>query len=215
MKKLLVAVALAVVAVPAAAQTVSNTNAIGIVDGGEVTSDIVVAGLSGNITSLTLSINSLSHTYPDDLVFGLLNTSANLGFVFLSGVGGSADIRDVDLTFSDSASGFLPESFVDAFPVTSGTYLPSNFYLYEFTFYPNATAFGDFAGITPNGTWTLVVDDTFPADTGTISGGWSLTFTTDATAAVPEPATWAMMIGGLALAGATMRRRQVRVAFAA
>lgn len=33
-------------------------------------------------------------------------------------------------------------------------------------------------------------------------------------AAVPEPATWAMMIGGLGLVGASMRRRARRVAFA-
>jgi hypothetical protein len=32
-------------------------------------------------------------------------------------------------------------------------------------------------------------------------------------AAVPEPATWAMMIGGLGLAGAAMRRRTVAVRF--
>ncbi len=34
-------------------------------------------------------------------------------------------------------------------------------------------------------------------------------------AAVPEPATWAMMIGGFAFAGAAMRRRRASVAFAA
>jgi len=34
------------------------------------------------------------------------------------------------------------------------------------------------------------------------------------TAAVPEPATWAMMIGGLAIVGATMRRRSLAVRFA-
>lgn len=33
-------------------------------------------------------------------------------------------------------------------------------------------------------------------------------------AAVPEPATWAMMIGGFGLVGGAMRRRQVRVVFA-
>jgi len=34
------------------------------------------------------------------------------------------------------------------------------------------------------------------------------------TAAVPEPATWAMMIGGFALAGAAMRRRHAAIRFA-
>jgi hypothetical protein len=34
------------------------------------------------------------------------------------------------------------------------------------------------------------------------------------TAAVPEPATWAMMIGGFALIGASMRRRKAAVSFA-
>lgn len=33
-------------------------------------------------------------------------------------------------------------------------------------------------------------------------------------AAVPEPATWALMIGGFALVGASMRRRNVAVSFA-
>jgi hypothetical protein len=32
--------------------------------------------------------------------------------------------------------------------------------------------------------------------------------------AVPEPTTWAMMVGGLALVGASMRRRKVAVSFA-
>ncbi|MBT2188181.1 PEP-CTERM sorting domain-containing protein [Sphingobium sp. H33] len=32
--------------------------------------------------------------------------------------------------------------------------------------------------------------------------------------AVPEPATWAMMIGGFALAGTAMRRRKAAVSFA-
>jgi hypothetical protein len=33
--------------------------------------------------------------------------------------------------------------------------------------------------------------------------------------AVPEPTTWAMMIGGFAMVGANLRRRRTTIAFAA
>ncbi|HZV17470.1 MAG TPA: PEPxxWA-CTERM sorting domain-containing protein [Sphingobium sp.] len=35
-----------------------------------------------------------------------------------------------------------------------------------------------------------------------------------ATPGVPEPATWAMLMGGFALAGVAMRRRKVALSFA-
>lgn len=44
-------------------------------------------------------------------------------------------------------------------------------------------------------------------------GNGSLTISA-ATAAVPEPASWAMMIGGFGLVGAAVRRRKVAVSFA-
>ncbi|MBC9034693.1 PEPxxWA-CTERM sorting domain-containing protein [Sphingomonas sp. JC676] len=216
MKTLLAALALTAVGVsPALAQTYTNPNTITVVDGGETTSDINVTGSLGNITGMTLSLNGLSHTYPDDLVFGVLNQSLGLGFVFFSGAGGSTDISGVNLTFSDAASSQLPESFVGG-AITSGTYLPSNYGQYEFSFFDNATAFADFSGFSANGLWTLYVDDVFPADGGTVLDGWTLTFTTDGVGGVPEPAAWGMMIGGFALAGFALRRRQkVSVAYAA
>jgi hypothetical protein len=194
------------IAAPAVAQTVSNNTPIVIVDGGETTSVINVAGLSGNVTGLTLSLNGLTHTYPDDLVFGLYSATRNLGFVFMSQAGGSTDVTNATLTFSDLASVQLPESFVGG-GITSGTYLPSNFGEYEFTSFPNATSFSDFFGGSANGQWTLYADDVFPADTGTVLNGWSLNFTTDATAAVPETATWMMMLAGFGMVGFGMRRR--------
>ena len=42
----------------------------------------------------------------------------------------------------------------------------------------------------------------------------SFSVTSEATAPVPEPATWAMMIAGFGLMGATMRRRRTSVSFA-
>ena len=42
----------------------------------------------------------------------------------------------------------------------------------------------------------------------------ALTYLTGSVGAVPEPASWAMMIAGFALAGGSMRRRSMRVSFA-
>ncbi len=49
-------------------------------------------------------------------------------------------------------------------------------------------------------------------NTRLVGAGNTVTF--DAAGAVPEPATWAMMIGGFGLIGASLRRRAARVAFA-
>ena len=219
MKTLLAFAALSFVSVPAMAQTtttVSNTTPIAVCDGCETTS-VIVSGLAGNITNLTLSLNGLSHTYPDDLVFGLLNDDTGIGFVFMSGAGGSTAVSNVNLTFSDAASDQLPESFGGGGAITSGTWLPSNFGQYEFTSFTNVDSFAGFNGLSANGSWTLYIDDVFPADGGSVNGGWALTFTTDAggTGAVPEPATWAMMIAGFGMIGAGMRRqRKTKVVFA-
>ena len=216
MKYVLGAVALTAFASPAFADTTfTNPTPITVVDAGETTSAINVSGLSGNVTNLTVTLSGLSHTWPDDLVIGLLNQTTNTGLVLFSYVGGSADVNDIDLTFDDAASGFLPESFVDSFPMVSGTYKVSNFGGYEFTSATNVSSLSGFFGGSGNGDWLLVVDDTFPADGGVIIRGWSLTFATDANA-VPEPASWAMMIAGFGLAGVAMRRRaaRTRVTFA-
>lgn len=73
--------------------------------------------------------------------------------------------------------------------------------------------------IVDEGNYTLVFGVTNWSDSGYQSG---LAFDgltiddepIDPTPPVPEPATWAMMIGGFALVGSTMRRRKLRVTFA-
>jgi hypothetical protein len=215
---LIAGAALALAATPALATTtttVSNTTPITIVDVGETTSSINVSGLGGAITDLTISIAGLSHGYPGDLVFGLLNEGAGLGLIFMSGVGQSFAISGVDLTFADWATYLPPELPADG-PLVSETYLPANYEGYAFNFYTNAHDLHDFAGLSPNGRWTLYALDAVPAFAGSISGGWSLTFRTDATpdpgpgpgSAAPEPTAWAVMLLGFSLAGAAVRRRR-------
>lgn len=50
--------------------------------------------------------------------------------------------------------------------------------------------------------------------TGTLDARSTSFATANVTAAVPEPATWAMMIAGFGLVGGTMRRRSTKIAFA-
>jgi hypothetical protein len=60
-----------------------------------------------------------------------------------------------------------------------------------------------------NGTLELFYWD---SNSGDNSG--RITVSVNAAPAIPEPATWAMMIGGLALAGVMMRRSRATVSFA-
>jgi hypothetical protein len=53
----------------------------------------------------------------------------------------------------------------------------------------------------------------FTSDTPTsFTGKWITDFTGGAGPGVPEPASWALMIGGFGLAGAALRRRRSLVA---
>lgn len=47
--------------------------------------------------------------------------------------------------------------------------------------------------------------------TAVFSGGSNLTFSAELAGVVPEPATWAMMIGGIGAAGGALRRRRANV----
>ncbi len=199
------AVAMTVAAAPAAAQNFTNPGTIALVDETETTSVINVSGVTGTVTGLTLSLNGLTHTYPDDLVFGVYSASQNLGLVFFSNAGGSADVNNITLSFNDLATSQLPQFS----QLTSGTYLPSNYGEYTFNAFNNADSFSDFFSGNVNGAWTLYALDTAAGDTGSVVNGWSLNFTTNASA-VPEPATWGMMILGFGMIGAAARSRKVK-----
>ncbi len=208
MKALLATAALALSTSSYAAVFTYTSGPVTFVDEDQVSTPITVTGLAGTVTNVSVRLNGFSHTYPSDMVIGLFNATAASGLVFMSGAGGGTDAVNVDLTFSDQAATQLPPI------LASGTYLPSNFDDYEFGG-NNLTAFSGFNGLDPNAVWSLESFDVFADDTGGLSGGWSLILTTSDVGAVPEPATWAMMIGGFGLVGASLRRmRKARPALA-
>ncbi|MFN2608074.1 MAG: Ig-like domain repeat protein [Acidimicrobiales bacterium] len=156
-------------------------------------SNIFVSGLSGLVTKVTATYKGVSHTFPGDIDSLLVGpTGQNLK---LASDAGNAPTSNVTVNFDDAAASQLPQTGAwgapnstisakptdyvepgapDAFPAPAPT--PSS-----------ATALSAFNGTDPNGTWSLYVVSDGAPDTGSIAGGWCLTFTT--VAATPSTTT--------------------------
>ncbi|MEY4385505.1 MAG: hypothetical protein RLY20_788 [Verrucomicrobiota bacterium] len=143
-------------------------------------SSINVAGMSGNISNVTVTVHGFNHTWGSDVDVLLVGPVGQN--VMLMSDCGDGDVNNVTLTFNDDAAGPVPGS-----SLTSGTFKPTNLSDVsllgdDFPVPAPAGPFGStlsvFSNSTPNGTWSLYVLDDGPGDTGTIAGGWSLTIST-------------------------------------
>ena len=159
----------------AADRVFSNPAPIAIQDSGPANpypSNISVAGLSGNIDNVRVTLNNMSHTFPDDIDI-ILQAPNGQQMLLMSDTGGGADLVGVTLNFSASAGGGLPDNA----QIVSGTYLPTNFNTSSSEAISN-TDLAVFNGpaSNANGNWSLYVVDQFLGDVGSIAGGWTLTF---------------------------------------
>jgi uncharacterized repeat protein (TIGR01451 family) len=141
-------------------------------------SNIAVAGLSGTVTNVTVNLNGLNHTFPDDIDI-LLVGPAGQNAIIMSDVGTLNDVVNVNLTLDDAAATNLP----DAGQIVSGTFRPTNIGAGDAFAAPAPAPLGGtplsiFNGTAPNGTWSLYIVDDLGGDIGNMSGGWSLTITT-------------------------------------
>jgi subtilisin-like proprotein convertase family protein len=180
----------------------SNATAITIPAGAPATtlgpaslypSNIVVSGLTGTVTRVTVNLRGLSHTWPADVDMLLVSPSGQK-FVLLSDVIGSSGWTNIDYTLDDTAGSLVPSA---ATPV-SGTFLPTNYGTGD-TFtapapaspYQDAASAGSatfasvFNGINPNGTWSLYIMDDAAGDVGTMAGGWTINIATTSTSTAP------------------------------
>lgn len=147
-------------------------------------SNISVAGMTGTITKVEVTLKGLSHNSLANLDF-LLVSPSGAKFVFMSDVSGGFSVDDRVFTIKDDA--FTFPVFID--PV-SGPYKPTSGDAVADTFpapapagpylQPASASFASaFNGTDPNGQWSLyAVDDTL-VNAGSINTGWSLTITTD------------------------------------
>jgi Ca2+-binding RTX toxin-like protein len=189
----------------AAAQTsFANSAPIVIPDLGPATpypSTISVSGLSAAVTDVDVTLNNVTHTFPDD-IDALLVGPQGQKVIVMSDAGGFDPITDTTLSFDDSAPVFVPDDTTPA----PGTYKPTDSVEMgeeNDTFTapapggPYSTALAAFNGSDPNGTWSLYVFDDAAPDSGDIEG-WSLRI------AVAAPTTAAPTISGNAVNNQTL-----------
>jgi subtilisin-like proprotein convertase family protein len=159
--------------------TATNTNsaAITIRDNNSATpypSTINVAGRSGTVSKVTVTIPAFSHTYPGDVNIILVAPNGKK-VALMGGVGGGTDAVSAALTFDDAASGPIGAS------VVAGTYQPSGSVSSMPAGAPTgpyASALSEFNGSPANGAWSLYVADAAATDSGSMAQGWRIAITT-------------------------------------
>jgi uncharacterized repeat protein (TIGR01451 family) len=165
-----------------ATQSLTNAGLITINGFGAATpypSSIIVSNIAGTVTKVTVTLQGLSHTFPDDIDVLLVGPGGQ-NVLLMSDTGGGNALSGINLTFDDNAAASLPDST----RINSGTYKPTNIDTNTDAFPPPAPAgpFGQtlsvFNGLNPTGTWSLFVQDDTSADAGSIAQGWTLSITT-------------------------------------
>ncbi len=172
----------------------SNTTVITINDSGSpptqatpYPSTLTVTGLTGQVvTKATVRLEGLTHAFPSDITLLLVGPQGQKAII-LSEVGGQSQhsVTNITLVLDDDAASPLTVYGT----LTSGTFKPTNGYLtlghssLPYDLPPPApsgnsnavSALSVFKNTDPSGTWNLFAVDDAGENSGSISGGWSLT----------------------------------------
>jgi subtilisin-like proprotein convertase family protein len=145
---------------------------------------MVLSGLPTQIAKVSVTLKGVTHASPDDLEILLHGSFGSHSMVLMGHAGGTSPVSDLDLTFDDDASGFIPDGNL---PAWSDVYRPAT-YGGAVSFpapAPSPPYYSDLAlynGYDPNGTWNLYVVDHTAGGTGVIAEGWCVNVTAIAAA---------------------------------
>lgn len=168
--------------------TFANSNPVTIRDNATATpypSTINVSGLSATVCRMTVTLNNVSHSFPEDIDIILVAPNGGMTYL-LSDAGSYESVSGITFTLDDLAPLMAPEN--DGL-VNGGVYKPTNYgtkrdglpdnFPAPAPAGPYPTNMTQFAGMNANGTWSLYVMDDAEEDQGVIAGGWSIAFATD------------------------------------
>jgi subtilisin-like proprotein convertase family protein len=165
-----------------------STNSISIPDSGPALtypSTIAVSGLAGVAIKVSVTLSNLTHSYPDDLDILLVSPSGRK-VMLMSDVGGGVGGTNLTLTFDDSASASLPDSTgLSAGMFRATDFEPGDVMPLPAPAGPYATNLAAFVGGVANGEWSLYIGDDSFGDSGSLSGGWSLSLSTGSVNPLP------------------------------
>lgn len=142
-------------------------------------STITVGGMASHVTNVTITVDNLTHDWPQDVQL-LLSGPKGQRVLLMDECGDASGAANVTLTFDQSVNAQLPHGD----PITSGTYAPSDCLPEADGSFPAPAPPGPFGrtleafdGTDPNGTWRLFVLDEHIGNTGLIADGWSIEIT--------------------------------------
>jgi subtilisin-like proprotein convertase family protein len=152
-------------------------------------SSLAISGLTGVVSTVTVTLNNFSHTFPDDVDILLVGPGGQ-NAIIMSDVGGTSPVSGVTLTLDDAAASNLP----DAGPLVTGTFKPTDNGVGAEIFPAPApapsggSALSVFNSTNPNGTWHLYIKDDTAGEAGSFAGGWCLNITTVSNCMITCPA---------------------------
>jgi subtilisin-like proprotein convertase family protein len=140
---------------------------------------IVVSGVTGTVSKVTVTLAGVTHPWPGDLN-ALLVGPAGQTALLMSHPASSNALNNATFTFDDAAATAIPANTA----IVSGNSYRLARYGAALTFAAPApaaaygTALSAFNGVNPNGTWSLYIQDDGVNDTGNITRGWTLAIST-------------------------------------
>jgi uncharacterized repeat protein (TIGR01451 family) len=148
-------------------------------------SAIVVSNVNGDVSTVTVTVSNLIHSFPNDIGMLLVGPTGANCVLMSAAADHSTLITPITVTFDQNAALVLPPEG----EIVSGSYQPADYYESQYdtteTFSnspvpvgPYNTNLAVFGGLSANGTWYLYIEDDTEGDAGAISNGWGLAFTT-------------------------------------